>query len=42
MYNNDSVTDNIDNIDDLEFFLIELYSLNINDNLTWEDGSTYT
>lgn len=42
MYNNDSVTDNIENIDDLESFLIELYSLYIKDNLTWEDGFTYT
>ena len=42
MYNNDSVTDNIENIDDLESFLIELYSLYIKDNLPWEDGFTYT
>lgn len=42
MYNNDSVTDNIENVDDLEAFLIELYNLYIEDNLTWEDGFTYT
>ena len=42
MYDNDKVTDNIENIDDLESFLVELYDLYINDGLTWEDGSTYT
>ena len=42
MYNNDSVTDNIENIDDLEAFLIELYSVYIENGLTWEDGFTYT
>lgn len=42
MYNNDSVTDNIENIDDLETFLIELYDLFIENDLTWEDGFTYT
>lgn len=42
MYNNDSVTDNIENVDDLESFLIELYNLFIENNLTWEDGFTYT
>ena len=33
MYNNDKVTDNIENIDDLESFLVELYDLYINDGL---------
>ena len=42
MYNNGSVTDNIENSDDLEEFLIELYNLYIEDNITWEDGFTYT
>ena len=42
MYNNDKVTDNIENIDDLESFLIELYNLYIENDLTWEDGFTYT
>lgn len=42
MYNNGSVTDNIKNIDDLESFLIELYNLYIENDLTWEDGFTYT
>lgn len=42
MYNNDSVTDNIESIDDLEAFLIELYNLYIENDLTWEDGFTYT
>ena len=42
MYNNDKVTDNIENIDDLESFLIALYNLYIENDLTWEDGSTYT
>ena len=42
MYDNDKVTDNIENIDDLGSFLVELYDLYINDGLTWEDGSTYT
>lgn len=42
MYNNDSVTDNIENIDDLESFLIDLYNLYIENGLTWEDGFTYT
>ena len=42
MYNNDSVTNNIENIDDLELFLVELYSLYIENGLTWEDGYTYT
>ena len=42
MYDNDKVTDNIENIDDLESFLIELYDLYINNGLTWEDGFTYT
>lgn len=42
MYNNDKVTDNIENIDDLETFLIELYTLYIEYNLTWVNGFTYT
>lgn len=42
MYNNGSVTDNIESIDDLEAFLIELYNLYIENDLTWEDGFTYT
>lgn len=42
MYNNDSVTDNIENVNDLEIFLTELYSLYIENGLTWEDGFTYT
>ena len=42
MYNNGSVTDNIENIDDLESFLIELYNLYIENDLTWEDGFTYS
>ena len=42
MYNNDKVTDNIENLDDLEAFLIELYNLYIENDLTWEDGFTYT
>lgn len=42
MYNNDSVTDNIENVDDLETFLIGLYDLFIENDLTWEDGFTYT
>lgn len=42
MYNNDSVTDNIENVDDLETFLIELYNLYVENNLTWENGFTYT
>ena len=41
MYNNDKVTDNIENIDDLETFLIELYTLYIEYNLTWVNGFTY-
>lgn len=42
MYNNGSVTDNIESIDDLESFLIELYNLYIENDLTWEDGFNYT
>lgn len=42
MYNNGSVTDNIESIDDLEAFLIGLYNLYIENDLTWEDGFTYT
>lgn len=42
MYNNGSVTDNIESIDDLETFLVELYDLFIENDLTWEDGFTYT
>lgn len=42
MYNNGSVTDNIESIDDLESFLVELYNLYIENDLTWEDGFTYT
>ena len=42
MYNNDKVTDNIENIDDLETFLIDLYTLYIEYNLTWVNGFTYT
>lgn len=42
MYNNGSVTDNIESIDDLGAFLIELYNLYIENDLTWEDGFTYT
>lgn len=42
MYNNDKVTDNIESVEDLEGFLIELYDLFIENDLTWEDGFTYT
>lgn len=42
MYNNDKVTDNIESTGDLEEFLIELYDLFIENDLTWEDGFTYT
>lgn len=42
MYNNDKVTDNIESVKDLEEFLIELYNLFIENDLTWEDGFTYT
>lgn len=41
MYNNDKVTDNIENIDDLEEFLIELYNLYVENDLTWVDGFNY-
>lgn len=42
MYNNDKVTDNIESAGDLEEFLVELYDLFIENDLTWEDGFTYT